>query len=638
MAQYPREIHLDSDTEERLRSYLITELFNHDAERQPFQQDLRNWQKDYWAKPSKEVKNFPFTGASNLVVPLNAIAIEAIHSRTATMLFGGPQFVSTKPVNSDWAEYHRDVERFLDHEMLDSMKIYDPINDFVLETEKFGTGVAKVGYLKVVRRAVRTIGDEEEEFDVTVKDGAVLDAVSMSRIVMPYSAKNPQDAPWVGEIHSDTPYNVRALENSGLFRPGTFQKLEEWVVKDNVGIHQERQFQHNQEELEHRVAQWPKQLDWYELWLGFDVDQSGHDKEIVVHFHRDSGTFLSIRYNWYEDLHRPYRVARYFPVEHRWTGIGICKQNEQFQKEITTIHRQRLDNATLANMRMIKIHKLSGYGPKEPIFPGKMWFLDDMTHVEAVQMAEVYPSSYNNEQGVLIYSQQRTGVNEVTLGMPQVGTPGTATSDLARIQEGNKKFDFYYRNLKTAISEIIADTASEIAQFGPKNVEYFQFANNGDKVLQFFRQPIQLIRNGLLLKFQVAGAQDNKIIDRQNWQQIAAMINQYFVGLFQLSGNNPLLTQLIAQRGLVSATEAMKQILESFDTGNVDKIIIPEFLTIQSLQQYLAGAQAAIANQVNQNANAGLLGAGNDAGGSNGPATISQAPGMGNTSQIVSQS
>lgn len=297
-----------------------------------------------------------------------------------------------------------------------------------------------------------------------------------------------------------------------------------------------------------------------------------------MHFHRESRSVMSVRYNWHSDLRRPYRTGVYFPIEHRWRGIGICKKNEQFQREVTTQHRQRLDNATLANMRMIKVSKLSGYGPREPIFPGKMWFVDDMTHVDTFQLGEIYPSSYQNEQATAIYSQQRTGVNETNLGMPQVGTPGTATSDLARIQEGNKKFDFVYANHKDFANEIIMDTAENIQQFGPRRISYYSEVEGGDLVKAFFDMPVGFVRDGLLISLKAAGQQQNKLIDRQNWQQISVMLQQYYQGLVDLAmplGDKQLI-QTIFYKGMGAATEAMRQIFESFDIRNIDRMIVRE--------------------------------------------------------------
>jgi hypothetical protein len=591
MADYPRELLLDSDTEERLISYIESELVNHYAERGGHVDDLMRWQKDYWATPLQKEATFPFKGAAIIIVPLSAIAIEAVHARTMTMTFGLPHFVSAHAIASDWADVDRAVERFLDYELMYSIKVRKPINDCFLEATKFGTMIGKVGYEKQVKFAVRQMGaDMEEVFPVVVKDGAVVDAVPDSRFLMPYYAKDPQLSPWVGEEHSTTAYEVMTLEQAGMFRPGTIisddpdpnvnnSKLGAWIAQSAQGTAETgREFEESQERLENTEPSWPEKMEWVELWLSFDVDGSRQEKEIVVHYHRPSRTFMSVRYNWNMDLSRPYRTGVYFPVEHRWRGIGICKKNEQFQREVTTQHRQRLDNATLANMRMIVIHKLSGYGPREPVFPGKMWFVDDMTHVQTIQMGDVYNSSYANEQATLLYSQQRTGVNEVTLGMPQVGTPGTATSDLARIQEGNKKFDFIYSNFREFVEQIIVDTAATIQQFGPRKLRYFETTENGRLVAAFFQMPEAHIRDGLLIQLKMAGQQQNKILDRQNWQQIAAHLQAYYTGLIQLAMplGDQQLVQLILTKGIGAATEAMRQVLESFDIRNIDRIVLHE--------------------------------------------------------------
>lgn len=582
MADYPRELNLDEETEARLAQYLEDELLNHYAERQPHVDDLLRWQKDYWAKPTTEKATFPFTGAATIVIPLSAIAIEAVHARVMTTLFALPQFVSARPINDLWAAAASPIEKFLDREMLEEMKCRRTFGDCFLEAEKFGTMIGKTGYKKEIKTAVRVEMGVEQEFDVITKAGACFDAVSDSRFLMPHYAKDPQETPWCGEEHSANIYQITGMEQGGMFRKGTREKLEKYYSYNRTGsTGQEtgKKFEAAQQDLEKTAPIFPKTIDWVEIWLAFDVDQSGRQKEIVVHYHRESRSFLSIRYNWHRDLRRPYRTNVYFPVEHRWRGIGIGKKTEQFQREITTQHRQRLDNATLANMRMIKVSKLSGYGPKEPIFPGKMWFVDEMDHVDSFQLAEIYPSSYSNEQTTLIYAQQRSGVNETTLGMPQVGTPGTATSDLARIKEGNKKFDFVYANFKEFTNEIIRDTAANIHQFGARRISYFDYAENGQLVKAFFEMPEEEIHKGLLISLRAAGEQQNDIVDRQDWGQIAVLLQQYYQGLVQLAMplGDPMLLQTIFTRGLGAATEAMRQILETYkNVRNIDRIIVKE--------------------------------------------------------------
>jgi hypothetical protein len=79
MPNYPREIYLDEDTEARLISFLDTELLNHYGERATFVDDIIRYQTDYYAQPTTKQKKFPFVGAANIVIPLTAIAVEAVH-------------------------------------------------------------------------------------------------------------------------------------------------------------------------------------------------------------------------------------------------------------------------------------------------------------------------------------------------------------------------------------------------------------------------------------------------------------------------------------------------------------------------------------------------------------------------------
>jgi hypothetical protein len=595
---YTRELNLDADTEERLISYIEDEITRHYAERGDYIKQIQDWQIDYNAAPSEVEGTFPFKGSATLIIPLAAINVEAIHSRIMTTAFAISQFVSCKAMSQKWMDHARPVEQFLDQELLKRVGIYTPLNDSILEIVKYGTGVVKTGYCNLTKTAVRDLGDgKEEEFMVTVKRGATVDAVPIARFLMPFPYQDPQTSSWCGEEHDWTPYELRQHENGGLVKKGTMEKLSaHFSSSPNPEGNSGSEVEQNQAELEGREPLWPEKLDIIEWWGAFDVEgnqkllengqvdseqfTNGFDKEIVVLYCRNNKSIISIRYNWNQDLSRGYHTGKYFPVEHRWPGIGVCKQVEQFQREITTQHRQRIDNATLANCRMIKVSTLSKYGPDEPIFPGKMWFVDNKDDIDSFQLGEIYPSSYSNENSSTLWLQQRTGINEVTLGMPQVGTPGTATSDMARIQEGNKKFDFVYRNIKNFCTGVVKSTVLNIKQFGPRAEVYYEIVENGVMVKEFFEQDYEHIKDGLLLDIVVAGQQDNKLLDRQNAQQIAQMLTGYYdsmMALAQQSGDQALMMK-ITQQGMIAATEAMKQFLESFDFKNVDRLIVNEVL------------------------------------------------------------
>ena len=593
---YPRLLELSQEREDALKNHIENILIENDGERQAFLDELISLQKDYWAEPPAGDRKFPFAKAANIIIPLTAIVAETVHARTMTQLFGLRQFVSAKCINPAYETTVGPFEQYLDAELKHSVKFRNGIEPSILEIEKLGTGVAAVSYENVVKYGVREINGKEESFPITTRRGAKVNSVPLARFLFPYTSSSLEMAPWCGEEHTKTPYEIMLLENSGLFFPGVYDTLKFYYAK--VASGGERYTEMQQELDKQKPFNFNNQIDFVELWLSFNIDdEEGVEKEIVVHYHRPSRMIMALRHNWNFDLRRKYQTGIYFPVEHRMTGIGIGKQNKQFQKEVTTQHRQRLDNATLANMRMIKVSKLSGYGPNEPIFPGKMWFLDDLTQVDTFQLGEIYPSAYNNEQQTLLYSQQRTGVNEVVLGMPQVGTPGTATSDLARVQEGKKKFDYTYGNTKNFTDRVLNDVLLCISQFGPSSPYYFENIEGGNLVGQFLSLPPELIRDSLILEVVTAGEKDNNIADRQNWMQITQVIQQYVTGMIQLAqftGDKNLMA-LIVQKGMRAGTQALKQILESYELRNVDSMIIGELLQNGATQLPLgAGNQGAI--------------------------------------------
>lgn len=582
--QFPRQLKLSNERKQALISYLNDELITHLSERAAWVNDLQAWQEDYWATPSSKEATFPFKGAANFIVPLQAIATEAIHAKQITTLFALRQLTAIEIHSLENQDLTYDVEKAMDRELLLGCGFKKFAQNTGLENTKLGTCVGKAGYEKIIKTAVREEGGDEVEFDVIVSQGPTIDAVPLANFLMPFIAKDPQQSPWVGEEHLENMYTVKQYCESGFFEEKTYDELITYLYSTQQLSSQPytemvRGLQNQQ------PIQYPREVGWSEIWLSFDVDGSGKDKEIVVHYHRPSQTFFSIRYNWKPDLRRPYRIGNYFPLENRWAGIGVGKQTEQFQLQVTTEERQRTDNATLANLRMFKAKQGGSIGPNEPMFPGKIFFVDEMDDFGAIEGAsEVYPSSYNNSQQAVLFAQQRNGVNELNLGMPQAGTPGTATGDLTRVQESNRKSDFVYDNFKDFLDNCIIDIACEQSQFGFRDRRYFdQLGVNGERVMSLLSLPVDQIRTQLMFTMSLVGQDKNRVVDRSNWTQYAGMLTQYYTNLIQIAQmmGQPMLIQVIAGQAIKAATEAMQQIGEGFDIRNNERLLLPKQLIAQ---------------------------------------------------------
>lgn len=634
---YPRELKLSPEREEALKLYLDQELITHTAERGNWVDDLKRWQADYWATPSQKEATFPFKGAANVVIPLSAIAVEATHARSMTQLFALEQFNSVRmsdPRYPDGTEY--DLEKAINWELLKGCDIYKFADSTLLENRKLGSCVGKVSYEKIIKTAVREVDGKEVDFDIVTKQGPQTNSIPVANFLMPFTASDPQSAPWVGEEHLCNPYQLQEYIDSGYFRKDVYDKLNGYFGNGQQ-LSSTPYTQFVRDIQNQNPIQWPREIGWTEIWLCFDIDgyeqmdnmggqntlmfYPGKKREIVVHYHRPSRTFFSIRYNWFSDLHRPYRIGRYQTMENRWAGIGIGKMNEQFQEIVTVGERQRIDNATLANMRMFKAKQGSGIGPQEPLFPGKIFLVDDMDDFAAIEGgSEVFPSSYNNSQQNIVFSQQRTSVNELTLGMPQVGTPGTATGDLTRVQESNRKFDYFIKNEKRFLQEISMDVLCVQSQFGFRDARIFDTLTNGQVVKQILQSDPNDLRAELIFELFIVGQNNNELVERANWTQYAQMLTQYYTQMVQLAQmtQNPQLIALVMGYGMKAGTEAMRQISEGYNIRGVERLLLP-----QSLIQTLMGVSNGSQNVQNG-------GAGNRP-----PQSVGQGEGVGNSLALV---
>ena len=578
--RYPRMVVLEEETRDRLKQWIDDEIEQFNSERQPLLSQWEDWQALYWAEPEEEVKNFPFEKAANIVVPLAAIAIEAIHARMMNTLFSVEPFWSIRPRSKEWVDAAKPMEKYLQSEAENgqTLNVYGFCNNSLLELIKLGTAVGKSGYKREMKKSLRSVGGIESEFYAETYNGATLERVPLANYIQRFSELDPQTAALTGELHEVSWGQLKRMAQSGQMWADKVDEIKTYwrQARQTSEVNDGESVQAKVEEIANVEPLWTERFKFYELWVSFDVDGDGWNEEIVLDYHKESGTFLSIRYNWYSDLHRPYHVANFLNVEGIWPGIGVCKQSEQFQHEATTIHRQRLDNATLANMSMIVIKKGADYGPGEPIFPGKQWFLDDISDIAPLKLSEVYPSSYNNEGSVVSYYEKRTGVNEVILGLPHEGTPGTATGDLTRLAEGNKRFDLVLKNVRRWLSALGTDVVSNYQIFGNQQAHWYVLGEEGQWVEQVLNLPAVLIRRGAIVDLSVTDSITNRDVEQRQWLQLFQVITGYYDRVLQLAQimGDPEVFGQIAQQALIASDEAMTRLLDTFTITDPDKFLL----------------------------------------------------------------
>ena len=603
-AVWPRMLVLDENTEGRLKEFLAHEISLCWQERDTLVDDWIQWQKDYWAKPAQKVKNFPFQRAANIVIPMTAIAVEAIYARILNTIFSTKPFWSVRPRSADWVRLAPEIEKRLqivaeDPNILD---VFGFARESLLEFVKLGTGVAKSGFERTFRKVNIDLPDGSSTSHwISQKEGATLDYVPLANFLLRLHEKDPQSAVWVGEEHHNVTWaQLKRYAISGRMDREAIESIRSWWTQIQSTESNAQEYDRARRTIENAEPTWSELFSFCEIWLSFDVDNDGVDEEIVVDFHHPSRTILSIRYNWYHDLHRPYRLAPFIPVEGRWAGIGVGKQNEQFQALITTIHRQRLDAGTLANMGQLAVKKTSGYGPGEPIFPGKMWFLDDpSSDIKEFHLSDPHHvAQLNNEEAARQYSDKRTGVNEVILGMPQQGTPGTATSDLARLAEGNKKFDMVLRNVRRWYSILGQDVLVNYRQFGVDVWDQLIPTETFDPANSLGTISLIDIRKGGAIELTVTDSITNKDVEQQKWTSLFAILSGHYDKILERAmllaqmGGDPTMIFMFAEMALRASNAATRRLLETFNVPDIDTFLLDLDLMNNARSEAVGGGAA----------------------------------------------
>jgi hypothetical protein len=563
----PRQLDPDPEILDKLTAYVADELINHRAEREHLLDRWNRELQDFWAEPSVESPELPVTGFASIIVPLTAIAVEAVHARDMGQLFGLKELV-TVDVTEQYQDVKQGLEKYFNHEFLNTLSFRSKVEAPLLQMTKNGTGIMTVGYREVKSSVVRTADGNEIKVPVYREKGTTIDGVDISDFVMPFYATEIDQAPWVGHTFRISEYTLKQMVAASQLASDAYEKLNGYYIGVSIT---NNKVEAEVQELTNTVPVYPSEIELTRVLLDFDVDGNGEESAIEVIFHENSRQILSLTYSEGRD----YEKGVYMPMEYRWYGYGISKQNNQFQEEVTAQHRQRLDNGTIANMAMFKVKKTASWiKDDEPIFPGKKWFVEDMDDIQPMFIGDVKASAYNNENQVVIYSQQRTGVNELTLGMPNIGTPGTASDSLARVQESNRKFDYTYNNKKDFLNRVLWRAAQSIIKYGPADRQVFSILPQGAEV-QIYLQDIERLKNKMFFNVQLAGAKNNKVLDRNTYTQLAGMQTQYWTQVMGLAQQlqDPNLVQEMAKAALRAADQINLEILRAFDVPNPEKLI-----------------------------------------------------------------
>jgi hypothetical protein len=594
-SQFLPQIDLEPSKADEVSRWLQEEINREKGSIQNLLEELAQYERLYEARPEQERRTFPWDGACNLVVPVIATAVDSVYARVMDSIFGAGDVYVSKPKSAKWVKLANPIQDFLNWVQRDILKLRAAMTPWALGALKYGTGYAKLLWEERRRNVMYKDQGGVRSGVVVTHRGPVLVPIQLYDVLLSpdaYHTQNIQTCQWIAHRTVYTMKDLKEREASGI-----------WTNIDKV-ISQPRTSptemeSESQEATKVEISEY-RDYEIYECWCSFDLEGKGVLSELMVDLHLESGTPLRAIYNPYRHQERPIHRIRWMPRNNHLNGIGLCQMLKDIQEEITTIHRQRIDNATIANMKMFKVLKSAKIDSFDT-YPGAHVPVDKMDDIDTLDLGTEHSTLLAEELHTNSIGEKRSGVSDYTVGRESaaIGSRATATSTLALIREGNKRFRLTITDIKEALRDIANQIIALYQQFAPGDDLEYEIFSDEEKawVTKYFQMPPEFAKANIAIDVAALSEAENTDTSKQSLLNMMGIMQGFYQSLFQAFGvalapEAPPQMKALAVQGAISGAELWKRLLEAFDFRDPETFApnIEEILMLgQAADQMLGG-------------------------------------------------
>jgi hypothetical protein len=528
----------------------------------------------YMGEPLSKRKTFPWDGAANLVVPLVGITVDSIVARIMNTIFAVQPFWSSQALIKDLEPVVHPLQDFMEWSRVNELDMYMQTRSWIMEVVKHGWAYLKVYWSSFTQRTFRIQSGAARPVDAIVRKPTVEHVLLQDIICQAGIEDELIQAEWIAQ-------RIRLTDGQLAWRKHdrVYDDVDKIIkAKEEPTPEQEKL----EENVFEKMASRPREKlnTLYEIYADLPLAGSKLPVPVMITFHKESRTIARCVYNPDITGQRPFFKGKFLDIEGKREGIGISRQLQLIQEEISTIHNQQVDNATLANTRFF-VGRRGVIRNGTRVWPGRFLTVPDPSRdVVTLPMADIYPSMQQLEQSCLAYSERRSGIADYQLGRESstVGNRATATGTLALIQEGNRRFDLNVRDIRECLGDVGKKLLLLNAQFRPSGMAYFVKGSDGKLVETAFNLPEDFIADGIGIELTASTATINREIEKQGLMAMMGQLSQYYQQLLQISGvaMNPATPPPIQQLALQMADGArylMSMIVQTYEIRAVDTLL-----------------------------------------------------------------
>jgi len=563
-------VDLTETEKQRLIDYLDMELNEARIDHESLENKIDEWNRAYLGEPLTRTKNFPWENACNVVIPLIGIHTDSIVARIVNTIFAVEPLWTARPLIKSLDDVAKPLEDFLDWSRRQEYDIYNTIRSWVLEVTKYGWGYIKVPWeVATVRTFKLDNKGNPVPVDRIVRRPHPQHVLLMDIVCQVGIEDDINQAEWMAHRVRLTDGQLRWREYDGVY-----EDVDKVIArKEDISNITEMLAGPTGEPSVTKV----KLNTFYETWIDFPLKPGGLPSPMVATYHPESRTLMRCIYNPHADNKRPFFKGKFLDQEGRRAGVGIAQQLWQLQEELSTIHRQEVDNSTIANTKFF-VGRRGAVRNTTRIWPGRFLTVPDPSKdLVAVSMGDIGNSLQALETSALSYAERRSGVTDYQLGRESsiLGGRATATGTLAIIQEGNRRFDLNVRDIRETLSKVGQMVLLLNAQYRPREMAYFVEGEDGKWVERALNLPDDFIADGIGIELTASTATINKEIEKQGLITVMGLVTQHYqqvISMAQMGMQMQPLMPLIMSM-LKGSEYFMKRIVQAFDIKDLDTVL-----------------------------------------------------------------
>jgi hypothetical protein len=577
-------IKLTDDQTRELTSWLDTELNRELANRRELEKEWEDNQTLYDAVEIPEKKDFPFKNAANLMIGIIAQAVEESWAWLLGIVTQPKHPLDVDPKRSDFDRFRNPVKNFITWAAKEELGFEDFLSESFLELPLQGTCVAKTIYT-VERRKLKVWDNADSKYDDIVeiiRHSPETIRVPNKDFIFPIHSRSLEECAWKAHRFRLQWPRVVDRVDSGEFDKDCLEKIKNHYRTNRDNSEESRALDTNTK------ASHIKEHEFFEIWFEYALASDAEDQEdteeeivrLVAVYHKESGTICRIQHNWYPLQLDPFDLCPFIPRVGMLWGLGIGRIGTPTQLEVSAMHCQRLDNATVLNCAGYVYRADSTIPANLALTPGGGIPADDPKNdIVPFQLGQKYDSTLQEEQHTIRMFRDRIGIGkEVELGE-------TSTNALVRAQEARIKSNAILKNVRRFVTRIWEKNLLLYSQFYPAGKIASVLGEDGAIVEEFLRLPLKDIYYGAGLSVSATNSAVSKDQERQNKLALFNLLVQYFERAFQtlVHANNPQAPPQLRAAALEIVTGLgayVGELLDDFEIPGRDRLVIdPERLT-----------------------------------------------------------